>query len=57
MLFWSKKYIKGEKHIDPMNFAFQGIANFRGKFLPNGLPERYWYISKSRWDVQYLEVC
>ena len=57
MLLWSKKYIKGEKHIDPMNFAFQGIANFRGKFLPNGLPERYWYISKSRWDVQYLEVC
>ena len=29
---------------------------YYGPFLRNGLHERC-YISKGRWDVQYLEVC
>ena len=28
---------------------------YYGLFLRNGLHERYCYISKNRWDVQYLE--
>ena len=30
---------------------------YYGRFLENGLHEWYCYISKSRWDVQYLEAC
>ena len=30
---------------------------YHGQFLWNGPHESYCYFSKSRWDVQYLEVC
>ena len=30
---------------------------YYGGFLRNGLHERYRYISKSKRDTQYLEVC
>ena len=30
---------------------------YYGRFLRNGLHDRYCYISKGRWDVQYFEVC
>ena len=49
-----KRRIKGEKRIAPMDFAehlenqtFQRIAYLYGRFLRNGLHERY-YISKGR---------
>ena len=30
---------------------------YYGRFLQNGFHERWFYISKTKWDVQYLEVC
>ena len=51
-----KRYIKGEKHITPMDFAehlrksdvSEKRKVYYGRFLRNGLHERYWYISKSK---------
>ena len=58
-----KRHIKGEKQITPMilqnileNQTFQRIA----KFIMVGFHEMDFMKgigSKSRWDVQYLEVC
>ena len=64
-MFWSKKrHIKGEKHLIPMDFAehlrksdvSDNSKDYYGQFLRNGLQERCFFISKSRWDVQSLEV-
>ena len=60
-----KRHIKGGDYITPMDFAehlrksdvSENSKVCYGRFLRNGLHERYCYISKSRWDVQYLEVC
>ena len=49
----------------PMDFAkflrksdvLENSKVYYGWFLRNGLHERYCYISKSRWDVQYLDFC
>ena len=66
MLFFdAKRHIKGEKQIDSMGFAehlrkldvSENSKVYYGRFLRNGLHERYCYVSKSRCDVQYLEVC
>lgn len=63
VVFWLKqRHMKGEKHIVQINFAeylrkwdvFREHQSFYGRFLKNGLHEMY-YISKSRWEVQYLE--
>ena len=60
-----KRHIKGGDYITLMDFAehlrksdvSENSKVCYGRFLRNGLHERYCYISKSRWDVQYLEVC
>ena len=63
VVVWLKqRHMKGEKHIVQINFAeylrkwdvFRERQSFYGRFLKNGLHEMY-YISKSRWEVQYLE--
>ena len=66
VIFWfEKKNTKGGKHIAPIDFAEHlkksdvpvNSKVYYGPFLRNGLYERHCYISKSRWNVQYLEVC
>ena len=60
-----KRHIKGEKYITPMDFAehlrksdvSENSKVYYDRFLRNGLHGRYCYISKTRWDVQYLEAC
>ena len=60
--FDQKEDIKTEKYITPMEFAeyirkadvSENSKIYCGRFQPNGLHERNCYISKSRWDVQYL---
>ena len=58
--------MNGEKHIVPMDFAEylrkshvaeENSKVYYGRFLRNRLHDRYCNISKSRSDVQYLEVC
>ena len=53
IMFWSKKNGSNLKNIS--DFSENSKVSY-GRFKRNGLHERYWYISKSRWDVQYLEV-
>ena len=58
-----KRHVKDEKNIAQMYFAkylwkpdvSENMKVYYGRFLRNGLHERYCYISKSSWDVQYLE--
>ena len=66
VMFWLKKDIsKGWKHIALMDFVkylrksdvSENSRVYYGRFLRNGLYERHCYISKSRSDVQCLEVC
>ena len=60
-----KRHVKGGKHIAPMDFAeylrkpdvSEKSKVYYGRFLRNGLYERHYYISKSWWNVQCLEVC
>ena len=55
-LYLSKRHIKGEHHITQMDFAehlrksdvSESSKDYYGRFLRNGLHERYFYISKSR---------
>ena len=64
-MFWSKqRHVKGEKHIAPMDFAEylrksdvseNSEKVYYGRFLRNELHKGYCYISKSRWNVQYLK--
>ena len=57
--------IKDEKHIAPMDFeeclkksdVSENSKIYYRQFLRNELHTRYYYIRKSRCDVQYLEVC
>ena len=59
-----KRDIKDEKRIAPMAFGeclkksevSENSKIYYGQFLRNGLYTRYYYIRKSRCDVQYLEV-
>ena len=59
-----KRRIKGEKYITPMDLTehlrkldvSEVSKLYYGWFLRNRLYEMYYYISKHRWDVQYLEV-
>ena len=54
---------KMKKHIPPIDFAeylrksdiSENSEVYYGRYLRNGLHERYYYNGKSRWDVQYLE--
>ena len=54
--FDQKKRIKGEKYITPMGFAeylrkldvSENSKVYYGRFLRNGIHERYCYISKIR---------
>ena len=65
LLLIRKRHIKGGKHIAPMDFAeylrksdvSENSKVYYGRFLRNALHERHCYISKSRWNVQELEVC
>ena len=55
VLIFKKRHMKKEKDIAPMDFAEylrKSEVSERRKVYWN---ERYCYISKSRWDVQYLE--
>ena len=53
----------GEKHIVLIDFAeylrksdaSENSKVYYGRFLRNGLRERYCYINKSIWDVRCLE--
>ena len=65
LCFDQKRHISGEKYIAPMDFAehlgkpdvSENSKVYSGWFLRNELHEWYCYISKSRWDVQYLAFC
>ena len=56
MVRFKKRHIKGEKHIVQVDFAeylrksdvSENSKVCYGRFLRNGLHERYCYISKSR---------
>ena len=58
-----KKMHRSEKSVTPMGFAkylrkldvSENSKVYYGRFLRNGLHERYCDISKSRWDAQYLK--
>ena len=64
MIWLAERYTEGRNPIAPMDFAEylrkSGVSDnskvYYDRFLPNGLHERHCY-SKSRWNVQYLEVC
>ena len=65
LCFNQRKKHQRLKWLTPMDFTEHfiksGVSDNNkvcyGRFLQNGLLERYCYISKSRWDVEYLEVC
>ena len=65
LCFDYKKTYQRWKHIALMDFAeyirkpnvSENSKVYYGWFLRNGLHERHFYISKSRWNVQYLGLC